>query len=135
ELQDKIVKLNRSNYELEQFAHLASHDLQEPLRKLLFYSDVLKNRYPDQIDPYGQSILNSMGSAVVRMKELINDLLSYSELQHPNLAYETVDLNELVQEIIKDLDIPVRERHATIEFEELPTLQGNPIRLRQLFAN
>jgi len=135
ELQDKIVKLNRSNYELEQFAHLASHDLQEPLRKLLFYSDVLKNRYPDQIDPYGQSILNNMGSAVVRMKELINDLLSYSELQHPNLAFETVDLNALVQEIIKDLDIPVRERHATIEFEELPTLQGNPIRLRQLFAN
>src|SRR5690606_36783776 len=69
ELQDKIVKLNRSNYELDQFAHLASLDLQEPLRKLLFYSYVLKNRYPDQIDPYGQSILNSMGSAVVLMKE------------------------------------------------------------------
>lgn len=135
ELQDKIIKLNRSNYELEQFAHLASHDLQEPLRKLLFYSDVLTTRYPDQVDDYGRTILHNMGAAVGRMKELINDLLSYSQLQKPNLSFAPVNLETLFQEIIRDLELPVRESGATIEYDELPTLQGNPIRLRQLFVN
>jgi PAS domain S-box-containing protein len=135
QLQQKIIELNRSNYELEQFAHLASHDLQEPLRKLFFYSDVMKQRYSENIDQQGRSMLNNMTVAAGRMKELINDLLSYSQLQQQQLRFETVDLNQVIQEIIRDLDLTIREKNARIETDELPVLQGNKIRLRQLFSN
>ena len=135
ELQRKVVELNRSNYELEQFAHLASHDLQEPLRRLFFYSDVLRQKYGDQIDTSGKSILNNMTTAAGRMKELINDLLSYSQLQQQKLHFESVDLNSVMQEIVRDLDLPIREKTATIEIDTLPVMEGNPIRLRQLFQN
>lgn len=135
ELQAKIIELNRSNYELEQFAHLASHDLQEPLRKLFFYSDVLKQKYGDHIDEYGANILHNMSTAAGRMKELINDLLSYSQLQPQNLTFEPVDLNTVIQEIVRDLDVSIKEKMATINTDVLPILHGNKIRLRQLFLN
>jgi PAS domain S-box-containing protein len=135
ELQKKVLELNRSNYELEQFAHLASHDLQEPLRKLFFYTDVLKNRYTNVLDEAGVGILTNMSSAASRMKELINDLLNYSQLQKPDLQFEEVNLNALFQEIIRDLDITIKEKRAVIDSDELPILEGNPLRLRQLFMN
>lgn len=135
ELQNKIIELNRSNYELEQFAHLASHDLQEPLRKLFYYSDVLKRRYAGQMDESTNNLLNNMSAAAGRMKELINDLLSYSQLQQQKLSFEEVDLNAIIPEIIKDLDIAIREKNAVIEYDDLPMLYGNRIRLTQLFQN
>jgi PAS domain S-box-containing protein len=135
ELQRKIIELNRSNYELEQFAHLASHDLQEPLRKLFFYSDVLKNRYSQVIDAQGVNMLNNMTIAAARMKELINDLLSYSQLQQQKLVFEKVDLNVVMDEIIREMDIVIREKNAVIKIAHLPTIQGNFLRLRQLFTN
>jgi hypothetical protein len=135
ELQRKVIELNRSNYELEQFAHLASHDLQEPLRKLFFYSDLMKQKYSAVIDETGISTLNSMVAAAGRMKELIHDLLSYSQLQQQKLVVESVDLNELIRELLRDLDLTIKEKNATIEVDELPAIQGNPLRLRQLFLN
>jgi PAS domain S-box-containing protein len=135
ELQQKIIELNRSNYELEQFAHLASHDLQEPLRKLFFYSDVMKQKYADHIDDNGKNMLSNMVMAAGRMKELINDLLSYSQLQQQKLHFEAVDLNEVVREIIRDMDLTIREKKAHIELDELPVMQGHKIRLHQLFQN
>lgn len=134
-LQDKVVQLNRSNYELEQFAHLASHDLQEPLRKLFFYSDVLRTRYSDMIDDRGSEILNNMTLAAGRMKELINDLLNYSQLQNQSLPVATVDLKLLLLEIIKDLDVTIKEKQAVLVVVDFPLLRGNPTRLRQLFTN
>jgi PAS domain S-box-containing protein len=135
ELQKKVIELNRSNYELEQFAHLASHDLQEPLRKLFFYSDLLNKKYSNIIGASGQGILTNMTQATSRMKELISDLLSYSQLQQQKLQFETVDLNTLVQEVIKDLDITIKDKNATIEATALPSITGNSLRLRQLFSN
>ncbi|HEU5147065.1 MAG TPA: ATP-binding protein [Chryseosolibacter sp.] len=135
ELQQKIVELNRSNYELEQFAHLASHDLQEPLRKLLFYSDVLKNRYHQTIDAPGANMLNNMTLAASRMKELINDLLSYSQLQQQKLAFDRVDLNDVMDEITREVDLTIKEKNAIVEVAHLPTIEGNFLRLRQLFSN
>lgn len=135
ELQRKIVELNRSNYELEQFAHLASHDLQEPLRKLLFYSDVLTSRYGHSIDPQGVNMLNTMTLAATRMKELINDLLSYSQLQQQKLVFESVNLNTVMEEIIREVDLVIREKNAVIDIAPLPTIEGNFLRLRQLFTN
>lgn len=135
ELHGKIVALNRSNYELEQFAHLASHDLQEPLRKLFFYSDLMKNRYAGQLDESGLNTLNNMALAAGRMKELINDLLSYSQLQQQNLLFEAVDLNLVIQEIIRDLDVTIKEKKAVIDAAQLPVIYGNKVRLTQLFMN
>lgn len=135
ELQKKVVELNRSNYELEQFAHLASHDLQEPLRKLFFYSDVLKKRYSAAIDENGQGMLNNMTVAAARMKELITDLLSYSQLQQQKLNFEEVSLNHVMSEILRDMDLAIKEKNATIQLNELPEIKGNTLRLRQLFSN
>ncbi|RAV98708.1 ATP-binding protein [Pseudochryseolinea flava] len=135
ELQQKIIELNRSNYELEQFAHLASHDLQEPLRKLFFYSDVLRKRYATIIDDAGVTMINNMNLAASRMKELISDLLSYSQLQQQKLEFEPVDLNAVMEEIMRDLDFIIRDKNAKIEVDALPIITGNKLRLRQLFTN
>jgi PAS domain S-box-containing protein len=135
ELQQKVIELNRSNYELEQFAHLASHDLQEPLRKLFFYTDVLKKKYTDHLDGSGVTMLSNMSLAASRMKELISDLLSYSQLQQQKLKFELVDLNQTLNEIVKDLDIVIKEKKAVVNVGNLPMINGNPLRLRQLFTN
>jgi PAS domain S-box-containing protein len=135
ELQQKVIELNRSNHELEQFAHLATHDLQEPLRKLFFYSDLLKKKYSSVIDQAGLGVLNNMSNAATRMRELINDLLSYSRLQKQEIVFEEVKLGELIGEVIKDLDIPIKEKNAVIDVCDFPIITGNLLRLRQLFNN
>jgi PAS domain S-box-containing protein len=135
ELEKKVIELNRSNYELEQFAHLASHDLQEPLRKLFFYTDVLKKKYTGALDAPGVGILNNMSLAAGRMKELISDLLSYSQLQQQKLKFEAVDLNQTLNEIVRDLDMNIREKKGAVNIGLLPVISGNPLRMRQLFIN
>jgi len=135
ELQKKVIELNRSNHELEQFAHLATHDLQEPLRKLFFYSDVLNKKYSSTLDQAGVTVLKNMTSAASRMRELINDLLSYSRLQKQDVVFEHVNLNDVVAEVLRDLDIQIKEKNAVIEADELPNVTGNVLRLRQLFNN
>ena len=80
-------------------------------------------------------MLKNMVLAAGRMKELINDLLTYSQLQQQKLQFEEVDLNQTIQEIIRDLDVTIREKGASIQVEPLPVLWGNKIRLRQLFVN
>ncbi len=135
ELESRIVDLNRSNYELEQFAHLASHDLQEPLRKIFFYSDALKTKYSAGIDGRAREMIFQMTTAASRMRQLISDLLSYSQLQQPRLAFEKVDLNIVMDEIVRDFEVVIREKAAILEVAPLPTLIGNELRLRQLFSN
>lgn len=135
ELQQKIIQLNRSNHELEQFAHLASHDLQEPLRKIFFYSDMLKKKYRDTLDDGGVNTLKNMANAAGRMKELINDLLSYSQLQQQRIQFEKVDLNHIIFDITKDLEVVIKEKNAMLHVDDLPEIEGNPLRLRQLFTN
>lgn len=135
ELERKVIELNRSNYELEQFAHLASHDLQEPLRKLFFYSDLLKKRYSGSIDQNGVSVLNNMTYAAARMRELIQDLLSYSQLHKQKLVMEHVSLQSIIDEILKDLEMNIRDKDAVIHVSGMPQLTGNRLRLRQLFTN
>jgi PAS domain S-box-containing protein len=135
ELQRKVIELNRSNHELEQFAHLATHDLQEPLRKLFFYSDVLKKKYASSLDSNAVSVLNNMANSATRMKDLINDLLNYSRLQKQNVSFVEVNLNMVISEVLKDLDLPIKEKNAKIEVPLIPALVGNELRLRQLFNN
>ncbi len=135
ELQVKIAELNRSNYELEQFAHLATHDLQEPLRKLFYYSDALQVKFHEALGTGGVSMLKNMRVAAGRMKELITDLLSYSQLNKQQIEFTPVNLNEILQEVVKDLEVNIQEKNALIEIGVLPDINGNALRLRQLFTN
>ena len=135
DLERKIIELNRSNYELEQFAHLASHDLQEPLRKIFYNSDVLQKRYHEQLDGGAKRLLHNMESAAVRMKELINDLLSYSHLNQQQMSVEQINLNEVIDSVLKDFEPAIAEKTALIHVDRLPAIKGNFSRIRQLFAN
>jgi PAS domain S-box-containing protein len=135
QLELKITALNRSNYELEQFAHLASHDLQEPLRKLFFYADVLQQKYRDTIDASGVQVLNNMTQAAGRMKELIQDLLAYSELNQREFEFGEVNLDTTLEDLLKDFEIVIRDKGAMIRKQQLPTIEGNAVKLRQLFSN
>lgn len=134
ELETKIYELNRSNLELAQFAYVASHDLQEPLRKIMVYSDFLQRKY-SQIDAQGINILKSMSGATSRMKQLIEDLLLFSRISAGNQDFRLVDLQELINDVSEDFDMHVQEKNVSIHVESLPAIYCSPQHLKQVFAN
>ncbi|WP_420146817.1 ATP-binding protein [Spirosoma sp.] len=134
ELQTSIHDLQRSNNNLQQFAYIASHDLQEPLRKIQSFSTLLQNQYSDQLGE-GLDYLNRMQGAASRMSTLIRDLLSFSRISTRQEAVVAVSLNDIVDVVLTDLELTVRETDAVIRVESLPTLQGDRSQLRQLFQN
>jgi hypothetical protein len=130
-----IDELNRSNRELQQFAFIASHDLQEPVRKLLFYSDYLLGRYSEEIDDKGKEFLDRMQKAGQRMRNLIQDLLIFSQINKEELRFDEVDLNTIAEETLQDFDMAIEERKAKINFDTLPRIKGDKRMLSQLFNN
>ncbi|GAB3927229.1 sensor histidine kinase [Larkinella terrae] len=135
DLQATVSELNRSNAELSQFAYVASHDLQEPLRKIQAFGEILVNQYAPQLDHTGTDLINRMQTAANRMKVLVKDLLSYSRLTTKQQPFELLNLNQLLSEILIDLETSIQEKKATIVAAELPAIQGDPLQLRQLFQN
>ncbi|RYD58428.1 MAG: PAS domain-containing protein [Sphingobacteriales bacterium] len=127
--------LERSNKELEQFAYVASHDLQEPLRKITAFGDILKNRYKEALPTEGQDMIDRMQSAASRMSSLIDDLLSFSRVSTKPLQKEQIDLNRIVMEVKGDLYTAIKERSAKINVTGLQTIYGDPLQFRQLFQN
>lgn len=136
ELQDNIALLNKSNQELEQFAYVASHDLQEPLRKISTFSDRLNAKYTKELSPEAAELLERMVAAVARMRVLINDLLSFSRAGRivPE-SLVPVNMNALLQDVTGDLEVALLEKKGSLIFDELPTLEGNDTALHQLFQN
>ena len=134
-LEEKVGELNRSNQELEQFAYAASHDLQEPLRKIAYYSDYLNKHYSEQIDERGKLYFGNMMSANQRMTQLINDLLNFSRIYRENLHLVKTDLNKLATEAMNDLDLAIKAKQAQIEVSPLPVISVYPLQMRQLFQN
>lgn len=134
-LERYIAELARSNQELQQFAFIASHDLQEPVRKLLFYSDYLLSRYTNSLDSKGSSYLSSMHAASQRMRSLIQDLLSFSLINREELKFTAVDLNTIASDAIQDLEMSIKEKKAVFNIESLPTVPGDTRMMRQLFEN
>ena len=134
-LEGFISELNRSNLELQQFAFIASHDLQEPVRKLLFYSDYLLNRYTNSIDKKGIEYLKSMQVASQRMRSLIQDLLSFSQINKEEIKFGEIDLNEVLKESIQDFEMVIEEKKAIINAQSLPVINGDQRMMRQLFQN
>ncbi len=135
DLEKKVEALNRSNAELEQFAYVASHDLQEPLRKIRAFADRLLMRQREQLTEDGQAMLDKIANAAERMQGLINDLLTFSRMVSRTDKLQTVSLNEVVDEVKSDLSEVIAERQVSIDVQSLPTLQGYPSQIRQLFLN
>ncbi|GAB3253247.1 hypothetical protein GCM10027347_12930 [Larkinella harenae] len=135
DLQATVNELNRSNAELSQFAYIASHDLQEPLRKIQAFGEILVNQYALQLDNSGVDMINRMQAAAGRMKVLVKDLLSYSRLSTKKQPFVQLNLNHLVNEVLNDLETSILEKRAEITIDELPGIQGDSLQIRQLFQN
>ena len=135
ELKDREAALARSNRELEAFASIASHDLQEPLRKVQAFSDRLMRKYEPELGDDGKMYINRMQSAVVRMRALINDLLDYSRVTTKGKPFEPVDLTEVLQDVVSDLEVRIEEVGGEVVYNKLPVIDADRTQLRQLFQN
>lgn len=134
QLQEQIQRLNLSNQELVQFAYVASHDLQEPLRKISAFSELLTTQFKGKLDSEGELYLERINSSANRMRNLIADLLNYSRVSR-DTTDELVDLNLIVQAVKDDLEIQVKEKKAVIEVGNLPLVRGSNSEYSQLFQN
>jgi PAS domain S-box-containing protein len=134
QLLDANEKLERSNHELEQYAYVASHDLQEPLRKILVYSDLLKNNpmFQEGVDAMR---LDKISSSAQRMSHLIQDLLNFSRLLKIENVFTPTPLAEVVRDVIDDFELKIQETKARIEIGILPEIEASPQQINQLFYN
>ncbi len=135
QLRDYASKLEGSNQELQNFAFVASHDLQEPLRKIETFAGRLEKKYADKIGEDGGLYLERMLDASIRMRVLIQDLLSYSRITTRAKAFEQVELAVVVDEAVSDLSVRIDETGAKIEVGELPAITGDATQMRQLMQN
>ncbi len=134
-LETNIVNLNRSNKELEQYAYVASHDLQEPLRKIRMFSDRLLSQYGEELNSEAREILTRMNGSSERMTHLINDLLGLSRLLSEKPQAQEVDLNEVVLQILDEFEDQIESRGVEIDLSPLPVINGYRGQLLQLFQN
>ena len=134
-VKERTADLERSNYELLQFASVASHDLKEPLRKISIFSNLLKEKSEALLDTPSKKYLNNIIHSAGRMASLIDDLLTFSRLSQTNIEFHPVDLNELLKGIVHDLEIPIQEKGAAIDANHLPTIDGIALQLGQVFQN
>ncbi|NEQ69680.1 MAG: PAS domain S-box protein, partial [Symploca sp. SIO2D2] len=128
-------ELARSNVELQQFAYIASHDLQEPLRKIQAFGDRLKVKFSQELTDQGQDYLERMQNAARRMQILINDLLSLSRVTTKTQPFIQVNLSAVVHNVLSDLEISIQETGAEIEVGDLPIVEADPVQMRQLLQN
>lgn len=138
ELERKVKERTRSleetNAELEQFAHISSHDLQEPLRKIRTFTDILKRNSINVLNEQSVKYLDKISTTSERMAKFLNDLLNFTGL-HEKQHFEVVDLNKIVNDILVDLELLISQKKASIEKDELPKLKAIPIQMQQLFYN
>ncbi len=135
DLERTNVELSRSNGELEQFASVASHDLQEPLRKVQTFGDQLERRFAEDLNDEARDYLRRMRNASSRMSVLIDDLLRFSRVTTHARPHVTVDLDRVARDVLQDLETRIDETKATVEIEALPTVEGDATQMRQLLQN
>ncbi len=129
------AELERSNRELEQFAYVASHDLQEPLRKIGIFSERLQAHSGDRLDAMGRECLERMQSAAERMRRLIDGLLQLSRVTSQGRRFVSVDLTQVAREVVADLEVKIEQVGGQVEIKPLPTLEADPLQMRQLLQN
>jgi len=135
QLAEQAQELRRSNAELEQFAYVASHDLQEPLRKVTSFCQMLERRYGDQLDDRGRQYIDFAVDGAKRMQVLINDLLTFSRVGRVNDLAEPVDLERAYLRALANLSGRIEDTGAVVEHDPLPTVVGDPTLLGMLFQN
>jgi len=134
-LEELNNRLEHSNRELQEFASVASHDLQEPLRKVQTFADRLKDRLGEVLDDKGQDYLSRMLNATARMKELINGLLMYSQVTSKAQPFQPVDLTAVTRDVLSDLEVRIEQVGGRIELGDLPTIDADVLQMRQLMQN
>lgn len=134
-LENAVEELRRSNQELEQFAYVASHDLQEPLRKIASFCNLLESRYAEQLDEKAGTYLHYIVDGAMRMQALVNDLLLYSRVTTRGKELAPTDLNDVLQEALENLEVGIDECNARITYEPLPTVNGDSAQLARLLQN
>ena len=129
------TRLNRSNRELQDFAYVASHDLQEPLRKVRTFGDRLNAKYAEALGEQGRDYLKRMEGATVRMQDLIDDLLELSRVTTNAQPFTPVDLNEVARDVVFDLEARIEQIGGRVEVSGLPTVKADRLQMRQLLQN
>jgi len=129
------MELHRSNDNLQQFAYVASHDLQEPLRKIQSFGDMLASNYADVLDESGRDMIGRMQKSATRMSVLIRDLLNYSRVSTERKPFQPLSLTQLLTSLVDDLWVAVQESGAVIKWDDLPEIVGDHTQLKQLFQN
>ncbi|HEV7766198.1 MAG TPA: ATP-binding protein [Thermoanaerobaculia bacterium] len=135
ELRSTMKRLELSNRELEDFAHIASHDLQEPLRKIQAFGDLLESKHGASLPPQAVDYIERMRGAAKRMQVLINDLLAFSRVATKGQPFIRVDLEHIAHEVAHDLEMRVSEAGGHIDIGDLPNIDADPLQMRQLFQN
>ena len=135
DLQQHAIELANSNAELQKFNYMASHDLQEPMRKIQALSTRFQARYASIIDAEGQDYLKRIQAAASRAQSLVQDVLLYTKLARTSIDLATVDLNETLKAVLETLDEQIATTAATIDFQPLPTIQADALQLEHLFQN
>jgi len=135
QLLENIDRLEAANKDLDRFAFMSSHDLQEPLRKIRTFSDLLYSKYKNMLDDEAVRYISRIQKAAERMQALIKDILEFSKVSNDNNSFINTDLNMLVEEILADIEPAVQEKKATFNIKHLPSLDVNPGLMRPLFSN
>jgi PAS domain S-box-containing protein len=129
------AELETSNHDLQQFASVASHDLQEPLRKILIFSTFLRDKHQDEFSAESTAYLNKIIASSERMRSMIVDILGYSRLSTNASTVMLTNLHEVVREVLEDYEILIQEKGATIVVESLPEIEANRGQMKQVFQN
>jgi light-regulated signal transduction histidine kinase (bacteriophytochrome) len=132
---ERTAELSRINAELEKFAYIASHDLQEPLRTVINFSDLLERRYQDKLDADGREFLGFIVSGVLRMRRLVDDLLEFSRTGHERVVRKPVDCEGVLERVLASLGQSVAECGAVVTHDALPTVLADAGQLEQLLQN
>jgi signal transduction histidine kinase len=135
QLLQNIDKLEIANKDLDRFAFMASHDLQEPLRKIRTFSDMLVRKYTPVLDKEGFDIIHKIENSAQRMSNLIQDILTFSKISMEKKSFVESDLNDLLKDVLIEMDTTVKEKNAQIYVDALPSLRVNPVLMRPLFYN
>ena len=134
-LRQFTIRLEQSNRELQDFASVASHDLQEPLRKIQSFGDLLISEFGHCLPDTGQQYLQRMQNAAARMQTLINDLLAFSRITTKAQPFVPVDLAKIAQEVLSDLEVQIQRVGGRVDIGPLPTVDADPLQMRQLLQN
>jgi light-regulated signal transduction histidine kinase (bacteriophytochrome) len=135
ELQCNKKKLLRSNSSLQQFAYIASHDLQSPLRTVVNFAQLLEKKYGSHFDNIGKEYLDFIIVGTKRMQQLISNLLEFAKVDQIQASFEIVNLNSLIKKITTDLQFDIQKQNAKVEYSNLPSIYLNLTLIKQLFQN